>query len=194
VISACGSVCDRVEEPRRSRLAGRECTALRKHSLPGGHLQSIWVVGAHPIGSADMARERLRTGLQVALTILGSVAVIAGSVTLIFGAASVVGVEDPTPAADSEMRFFAAWYAAAGVALLRVIPRVETQGNLIRGIAVVFFIAGCARGLSWVVIGEPPGVAMLLLGIELALPFVIIPWQASVERTATGSRPGTGPP
>ena len=132
-----------------------------------------------------MAREPVRTGLQVLLTVLGCVAVAAGSVTLIFGATSVVGVEHPTPAADSEMRFFAAWYAAAGVALLRVVPRVETQGNLIRGIAVVVFIAGCARGLSWVVVGEPPGAAKLLMVIELALPFVIIPWQASVEHTAT---------
>jgi hypothetical protein len=139
-----------------------------------------------------MAREPVRTGLQVVLTGLGCVAVVAGSVTLIFGAASVVGVENPTPAADSEMRFFAAWYAAAGVALLRLIPRVETAGNLIRGVAVVFFIAGCARGLSWVVVGEPPGVAKGLMVIELALPFVIIPWQATVERAATRSGPGTG--
>jgi uncharacterized protein DUF4345 len=139
-----------------------------------------------------MAREPVRTGLQVFLTVLGCVAVVAGSVTLIFGAASIVGVEDPTPAADSEMRFFAAWYAAAGVAVLRAIPRVETQGNLIRAVAVVFFIAGCARGISWAVVGEPPGVAMLLMVIELALPFVIIPWQAAVERAATRSGPDTG--
>jgi hypothetical protein len=132
-----------------------------------------------------MTREPLRRGLQVVLMVLGCVAVVAGTATLIFGAASVVGVEDPTPATDSEMRFFAAWYAAAGIALLRTIPRVETQGNLIRGVAVVFFIAGCARGLSWMVVGQPPGVAMLLMVIELALPFVIIPWQASVERAAT---------
>jgi Domain of unknown function (DUF4345) len=137
-----------------------------------------------------MARERVRTGLQVFLTVLGCVAVVAGAVTLIFGATSVIGVEDPTPAADSEMRFFAVWYAAAGVALLRGVPRLETQGDLIRGIAVVFFIAGCARGLSWIVVGEPPGVARLLMVIELALPFVIIPWQASVARAATRSERG----
>jgi hypothetical protein len=64
---------------------------------------------------------------------------------------------------------------------------VETQGTLIRAVALVFFIAGCGRGLSWVVVGEPPGVAKLLMVIELALPFVIIPWQASVERAATRS-------
>src|SRR5918992_1894616 len=129
-----------------------------------------------------MTRQRVRTGLQVLLTIVGCVALVAGAVTLLFGAASIVGVEEPTPAVDSEMRFFAAWYTAAGVVLLRAIPNVERQAFLIRGIAVVSFVAGCARGVSWIVVGEPPGVAKLLMVIELALPFVIIPWQMAVER------------
>jgi hypothetical protein len=138
-----------------------------------------------------MTRQRVRTGLQVVLAILGCVALAAGSITVIFGAASIAGVGEPSPAVDSEMRFFAAWYAAAGVMLLRAVPQVEGRGYLIRGIVVVVFIAGCSRGLSWVVVGEPPAVARVLMVIELALPFVIIPWLASVERTATRSGPET---
>jgi hypothetical protein len=137
-------------------------------------------------------RPEVRTGLQVLLTILGVVMLAAGAVALIFGATSVVGVEEPSPAVDSEMRFFATWYAASGVLLLWASPRLEARGSLIRWVAVVFFIAGCARAISWLVVGEPPGIAMLLMVIELAFPFVIIPWQGAVERSAidsTGIRP-----
>jgi hypothetical protein len=116
----------------------------------------------------------------VFLSILGFIALVAGAVTVIFGATSLTGVDDPSPAVDSEMRFYAAWYAAAGVLLLRAVPRLEGEGSLIRGIALVFFIAGCARGLSWIVVGRPPGLALMLMVIELSLPFVIVPWQARV--------------
>jgi hypothetical protein len=131
-----------------------------------------------------MERAGVRKAMQIFLTILGVVAVVAGSVTILFGATSIVGVEDPSPAVDSEMRFFAVWYAAAGMLVLRVVPRVETSGGLIRGVAAAFFVAGCARGLSWAVVGKPPAIAVLLMVIELALPFVLIPWQAALERGA----------
>jgi Domain of unknown function (DUF4345) len=120
--------------------------------------------------------------LQLLLIALGAIAFIAGASTVVLGATSVVGIDDPSPAVDSEMRFFAAWYAAAGVLLVRAARQVEINGTLIRGVSVTVFIAGCARALSWMAVGKPPAMAIVLMGIELALPFVIIPLQVIAER------------
>ena len=123
-----------------------------------------------------------RRALQVFLTVLGSVAVIAGTTTVVLGVDSVVGAEGVSGTVDSEMRFYAVWYMGAGFLLLRAVARVESEKRTIAGIAILFFIAGCARGLSWLMIGEPHTVAQVLMVIELALPLVIVPWQAAIAR------------
>lgn len=123
-----------------------------------------------------------RRALQVFLAVVGSIALVAGLTTVLLGAESVVGAEDVSATVDSEMRFYAVWYAAAGVVVLRTVPRVQSQARTIRAIALLFFIAGCSRGLSWAVVGRPHSVAVVLMMVELALPFVILPWHAAVAR------------
>ena len=128
--------------------------------------------------------------LQIFLCVLGSVAVVAGLSTVFLGVDSVLGAEEVSGTVDSEMRFFAVWYAAAGVVLLRAVPRVESERKTIAAVAVLFFIAGCARALSWLVVGRPHAGAITLMVIELALPIVILPWQAAVARRAEPRAPG----
>jgi hypothetical protein len=122
------------------------------------------------------------------MAVLGSVAVVAGSVTVALGATTVAGIEDPTPAVDSEMRFFAAWYAAAGVAVLWAVPRIEERKRLVRGVAAALFIAGCARALSWAIVGRPPTAATVLMVIELVIPLVIVGWHSAIEHAPCPTR------
>ena len=96
-----------------------------------------------------------RTALQIFLGLLGSVAVVAGLSTVLLGVESILGAEEVSGTIDSEMRFFAVWYVAAGVVLLRTIPRVEMERTTIGAVALLFFLAGCARALSWLVVGRP---------------------------------------
>jgi len=123
------------------------------------------------------------------MAVLGSVAFVAGGVPVIFGAESIIGEDRVSATIDSEVRFFAAWYAAMGVVILRAVPRIELERNLVRGVAAVFFIAGCARGLSWATVGRPHTFSLVLMGIELVLPFMIIPWQASLTSPAKRIEP-----
>ncbi|MGH2756743.1 MAG: DUF4345 domain-containing protein [Actinomycetota bacterium] len=123
-----------------------------------------------------------RMALKVFLTILGSIALVAGLGTVLFGVDSIVGAEPVSGTVDSEMRFYAVWYAGAGVVILRAAARVESAGTTIRAVVVLFFVAGCSRALSWLVVGRPHTVAVALMVIELALPLVILPWQAAVAR------------
>ena len=108
--------------------------------------------------------------------------IVAGSATVLLGAESVLREGSFTTDIDSEMRFYAVWYVAAGVLLARAIPKVETEAFTIRLIGAAFFVAGCARVLSWIVVGKPHVSQIVLMVIELCLPFVIIPLQASVAR------------
>lgn len=76
-------------------------------------------------------------------------------------------------------------YVGAGLLVLWSGRNLDRAGFFIRGVAALLFVAGLSRALSWVMVGEPHAVAQLLMVIELALPFVIVPWQAVVARTNT---------
>jgi peptidoglycan/LPS O-acetylase OafA/YrhL len=125
-----------------------------------------------------------RRGLQVVVTFLGCVALGAGLLTLITGGALVPDAGDVSASMDSELRFHAAWYAAAGVLLLRVAPRVESETAKLRAICAVLFIAACARVVSIVVVGVPHPLFVTLMVIEFAIPVVVLPWQAAIARRA----------
>ena len=78
------------------------------------------------------------------------------------------------------MRFYAAWYLAAGVFLLRTVARVESEGPKIRAICAVLFLAALARVISLVAVGAPHPIFLVLMAIEFAIPAVVVPWQAAV--------------
>jgi hypothetical protein len=116
------------------------------------------------------------------LTLLGSVALVAGVLSVLFGVYLIPDHGDVNPSVDSEMRFFAVWYAGAGLVVLRVVPRVEAARLTIRAVAAAFFIAGCSRLISIIVAGNPHALFLVLMAIELVLPLVIVPWQTSIAR------------
>ncbi|MDQ4064526.1 MAG: DUF4345 domain-containing protein [Actinomycetota bacterium] len=118
--------------------------------------------------------------------ILGSIPVFAGLATVLFGVGSTVGTEGITATVDSEMRFYAVWYVGAGVVLLWSARNLERATALIRGIAVLLFIGGSSRVLSWLAVGEPHALTKTLMAIELVLPFVVVPWQIVALRRRSG--------
>lgn len=124
----------------------------------------------------------LGRGLQLLLHFLGVVAFVAGVGTVLFGTASIAGAETVSGTVDSEMRFYAVWYAGAGLLLLKSAKNVERETVIIRGIAAALFVAGCSRALSWAVVGEPHVVAKVLMVIELILPFIVVAWHTAVTR------------
>jgi hypothetical protein len=144
-------------------------------------LDAFLTVG--PMREPETTPTGLRTGLQVLLVITGAVMVIAGLATVLFGAESVPGEGTITPGIDSEMRFYAVWYVVAGVFLLRSVRLVDSEGATIRLVAVGFFVAGCARALSWMVEGKPVTFQIVLMVIELALPLLVVPWQRSLAKS-----------
>ena len=127
-----------------------------------------------------------RRGLQIAVALLGIVALVAGAVGVVWGAALVQGAGSYSPSVDNELRFFAAWYATAGVLVLRTVPRIEAHRDTLRVVCIAVFVAACGRVVSLVTVGVPDTLYVVLMVVEFALPAVLLPWHAAVLR-----RPGS---
>jgi len=125
-----------------------------------------------------------KRGLQVTLAILGVVAAGFGAQGVVTGVGGVRNGGKATANVDSELRFFSAWYAVAGVTMLRAARNVESDGAAIRVICVGWFIAACGRVLSATKLGKPDRLFRVLTAIEFAIPVVVAPWQAEVARRA----------
>ncbi|HEX2030494.1 MAG TPA: DUF4345 domain-containing protein [Actinomycetota bacterium] len=132
-----------------------------------------------------------RRALQTTVGLLGLVAVVFGTQTVLLGARSVLGAGAVSANLDNELRFYAAWYVGAGLLLLRSVPRVEAATTWIRGVAAVLLLAASGRLLSLLTVGRPhPGQIALML-VEFAIPLILVPWQTVVARRWRAGRPST---
>ena len=123
-----------------------------------------------------------RKALQVTLVVLASVAIVFGAFGVFAGVAGIPGDGAPAPNVDSELRFYAAWYVAAGVALLRVAARPESETLTLRLLCGALVLGASGRLLSLVTVGRPSSVFLVLAAIEFAIPVVVLPWHARVAR------------
>jgi Domain of unknown function (DUF4345) len=133
-----------------------------------------------------------RRALQAVLYVGGGVATAAGLDTVIRGARSLASQKRANPVVESELRFYAAFYVAYGLAVLRVASRVERDPAGVRAVAGALFAAGLARANGWRVAGPPHPIQRALLVVELALPPSMIALQARSSRddaTATHREP-----
>ena len=126
-----------------------------------------------------------RTLFQVVFGLVGLVALTFGALSALFGSALIPGGGTVSASVESELRFYAVWYAAAGVAILWTLRRVEEARPLVRAISGAFFIAGAVRVISIIAVGRPDSIFVVLMVIELALPFVLIPWHNAITRVTS---------
>ena len=120
---------------------------------------------------------RSALALRAVLTAGGAVATAAGLHTVVTGARSVPGKQQANAAVESELRFYGAFYAAYGLALLNVAPRAEREPQAVRAIAGTLLLAGLARAGGWAAAGAPHPTQRVLLALELALPPAIVALQ-----------------
>jgi len=125
---------------------------------------------------------RGRTGLRLVLASIGAVAATFGTLGVVNGGGGVVNGGSVSPNVDSEMRFFASWYAVLGILLLRSARQPEAAATIVRACGAGFFLAGCGRLLSTKELGPPSTVFKVLAAIEFAIPAVIIPWHEVIRR------------
>ncbi|MDH2380635.1 DUF4345 domain-containing protein [Bradyrhizobium sp. CER78] len=128
-----------------------------------------------------------RPALQIATVVLALVPILTGIITML-------GVSDPLyassgvpalPVLDSNLRFFGGVWLGLGLALLWLVPRIESESVLFRVVWGGIFLGGIGRLLSIVMVGAPPlpFVGFTLLEVIGAPLFVY--WQ---HRVATADR------
>jgi hypothetical protein len=139
-------------------------------------------------------RSSNRRGLQATLAVIGGVATLAGANGVLRGAAEVFGGGPVSARVDSEYRFYASWYPVFGVLLLRAARQPENERLIVRAGAAGFLLAAGGRLLSIRKLGPPNALQKTLLGLEVVLPVVIVPWQERVSREARLSVLAASPP
>jgi hypothetical protein len=113
-------------------------------------------------------------GLKALLYAGGAVATAAGLDTAIRGARSLPGRARADAILDSELRYYAGFYAAYGLALVRLAPRAESEPGGVRAAAGALFMSGIARAAGWRQVGRPHPIQIGLLGLELGLPGAMV--------------------
>ena len=116
--------------------------------------------------------------LRAVVYVGGAVAIAAGLDTVVRGARSIPGRQVANAAVESELRFYAAFYVAYGVAVLRVAPRADRDTAAVRALAGALLLAGLARAGGWLAAGRPEPLQRGLLTIELAAPPLVTAWQS----------------
>jgi hypothetical protein len=120
-------------------------------------------------------------GVRALLYVGGVVATAAGLHTVMAGVRSLPGRQSASAPVESELRFYAAFYVAYGLAALRIAPRADRDSDAVRALAGALFLAGLARGGGWVAAGPPHPLQRALLVVELAGPPAIVAWQARLR-------------
>ena len=114
-------------------------------------------------------------------------------VPLATGAIGMLGLNDPIYATmglprnallDSNLRFFAGFWLGLGLAMMWLIPRIETQTVLFRAIWIAIFIGGIGRLLSIFLIGPPPLPFIGFTILEIVGAPLFIAWQTRVTKPA----------
>ena len=124
--------------------------------------------------------------LQVTTALLGLVPLLTGIITLL-------GVGDPLysaagipalPVLDSNLRFFGGVWLGLGIAILWLVPRIETETVLFRAIWSAIFLGGVGRLLSIPLVGTPPIPFVGFTALELIGAPLFIYWQHRVAEAA----------
>jgi uncharacterized protein YjeT (DUF2065 family) len=124
--------------------------------------------------------------LQITTALLGLVPLLTGLITML-------GVHDPLYSAagipalavlDSNLRFFGGVWLGLGIAILWLVPRIETETVLFRAIWGAIFLGGAGRLLSILLVGTPPIPFVGFTALELIGAPLFIYWQHRVAEAA----------
>ncbi|KRP97117.1 hypothetical protein AOQ73_22035 [Bradyrhizobium pachyrhizi] len=120
-----------------------------------------------------------RRPLQVATALLALVPILTGIITML-------GVSDPLyasagvpalPVLDSNLRFFGGVWLGLGLALLWLVPRIESESVLFRVVWGGIFLGGIGRLLSMLMVGLPPLPFVGFTALEVIGAPLFVYWQ-----------------
>lgn len=128
--------------------------------------------------------------MQILLGAVGAVATAAGTHDVLRGVAGVRGRSSQRvdPSHDSEHRFYSAWYALAGIQMLRAARQPQREATTIRLMSAGWVAAALGRALSMRTVGRPHPLYSSLMVAELAIPTLLLRWLRAIEGDARNPR------
>lgn len=103
----------------------------------------------------------------------------------------MLGVSDPLyassgvptlPVLDSNLRFFGGVWLGLGLALVWLVPRIESEGVLFRVVWGGIFLGGIGRLLSMLMVGLPPLPFVGFTALEVIGAPLFVYWQHLVAK------------
>jgi hypothetical protein len=125
-----------------------------------------------------------KRALQIFTAILALVPIVTGVIGM-FGLADPIYAPMGLPhnaLLDSNLRFFAGVWLGLGLALLWLIPRIETRTVLFRVFWSMIFIGGIGRLASMVFTGLPPAPFIGFTALEIIGAPLFIAWQSRLAK------------
>jgi hypothetical protein len=111
------------------------------------------------------------------LRILGAVPIAAGLATVAFGAAIVPDAGAPGASVESELRFYGAWWVAAGVFLWWVAADLAARARLLVPFAALLALGATGRAIGIAVDGAPHGQFVALMVVEYVVAAALVLWR-----------------
>ena len=87
-----------------------------------------------------------------------------------FGPSVIPGSVPVNPTMDSEDRFYATLFLGFGAALVWCSRQPAARGGPLKSLLLLFFLGGCARAVSALIVGPPNLFFRILWALELLLP------------------------
>lgn len=121
--------------------------------------------------------------LQAATALACIVPISMGAMSIVEGASILRGVDRASSVdLDSHFRYLSGLLLGIGIMFAAAIPRIESEGPLIRRLGALVIIGGLARLISLIEVGMPGRGHQIGLVIELVAVPLILLWQARVAR------------
>jgi hypothetical protein len=149
--------------------------------------------GAERCGNeGKMMRQHLliRETLRFLLAVLGVTALLIALSNLLLGPGFTAGAAERAfdaftgwqgpssapwqPTMDNELRFYSALWGGYGIAMLATARNLDAYLRFVPWLAVVFFVGGVGRAISWVQVGAPHPLFLNLMAIELIVPPIFL--------------------
>jgi len=128
----------------------------------------------------DQMKLTSRLLLQGLLVANGAIAAGTGTAVVLAGADAIPGGGRVPASVDSVLRFYAVYWAASGVTLCRLAPRVEQESAAVQRACATMFAGGVARLLAARRSGRPHTLFQALAVVELLTTPAIVAWQRSI--------------
>lgn len=111
--------------------------------------------------------------MALLVALFGVVCCVIALVHIAFGPASIPGSVPVNATMDSEDRFYASLFLGFGAAMVWTSRDLAMRRGLFFALLATFFVGGLARIISWLSVGPPSTLFIVLGALELLLPLIL---------------------